>query len=123
MEVSAVYTESAAAPAGPYSQAVLANGFVFVSGQRPVQPESGQIPNGITAQCHQALDNLSDVLLAAGTDMQKVVRVNIFLADIEAFADVNDVYKRYFKAPFPARTTVACSLRGILIEIDAIAVI
>lgn len=123
MKLNAVNTESAAAPAGPYSQAVVANGFIFVSGQRPVNPESGEIPDGFAAQADQVLQNLAAVLDSAGTSLQKVVRVSIYLADIGAFAEVNEVYRRYFSDPFPARTTVACSLRGILVEIDAIAIL
>jgi 2-iminobutanoate/2-iminopropanoate deaminase len=121
MKTSAVNTESAAAPAGPYSQAIVANGFAFVSGQRPVEPDTGEIPEGFAAQADQVLQNLAAVLSSAGTGLENVVRVSIYLADIGAFAEVNEVYRRYFSDPFPARTTVACSLRGILVEIDAIA--
>lgn len=123
MKLSAINTESAAAPAGPYSQAIIANGLVFVSGQRPVSPKTGDIPEGVVAQADQVLQNLSAVLAAAGTGLENVARIGIYLADIDAFAEVNEVYKRYFNGPFPARTTVACSLRGILVEIDAIAVL
>lgn len=123
MNLSPINTESAAAPAGPYSQAIVANGFVFASGQRPVDPQTGDIPDGVAAQADQVLQNLAAVLESAGASLSKVVRVSIYLSDIGAFADVNEVYKRYFSEPFPARTTVACSLRGILVEIDAIAVL
>jgi 2-iminobutanoate/2-iminopropanoate deaminase len=123
MKLTAVNTESAAAPAGPYSQAIVTNGFAFVSGQRPVDPETGEIPDGFAAQADQVLKNLAAVLDAAGSGLENVVRVSIYLADIGAFAEVNEVYARYFSDPFPARTTTACTLRGILVEIDAIAAI
>jgi 2-iminobutanoate/2-iminopropanoate deaminase len=121
MSLTAVTTTSAASPAGPYSQAIVANGFVFVSGQRPVHPDTGEIAEGLEAQAHQVLQNLAAVLESAGTGLEKVVRVNIYLADIGAFAQINEIYASYFTEPFPARTTIACSLRGILVEIDAIA--
>lgn len=121
MTISPVSTDSAAVPAGPYSQAISANGFIFVSGQRPVDPDTGEIAERLDAQVNRALQNLSAVLEAAGSGLHRVVRVNIYLSDIGAFAEVNEIYKTYFREPFPARTTVACSLRGILVEIDAIA--
>lgn len=122
MTISSVSTGAAATPAGPYSLAVVANGFIFVSGQRPVKPDTGELAVGLREQAHQVLRNLSAVLEAAGSGLGKVVRVNIYLDDIAAFEEVNKIYTEYFHEPFPARTTVACSLRGILIEIDAIAV-
>ena len=121
MTISPVSTGSAASPAGPYSQAISANGFIFVSGQRPVDPDTGEIDERLDAQVNQVLQNLSAVLEAAGSGLNRVVRVNIYLSDIAAFSEVNEIYKAYFREPFPARTTVACTLRGILVEIDAIA--
>lgn len=121
MKLVPVRTDSAATPAGPYSQAISANGLIFVSGQRPVHPYTGVINERLDVQVHQVLQNLSAVLEAAGSRLNRVVRVNIYLSDIGAFSEVNEIYKSYFQEPYPARTTVACTLRGILVEIDAIA--
>ncbi|HEX5595451.1 MAG TPA: Rid family detoxifying hydrolase [Micromonosporaceae bacterium] len=122
MSLNPVTTSAAAAPAGPYSQAIAANGFVFASGQRPVHPETGKIEEDFSAQVHQVLQNLAAVLKSAGSDLSKVVRVNIYLSDIGAFDEMNKIYTTYFREPYPARTTVACTLRGIMVEIDAVAV-
>jgi 2-iminobutanoate/2-iminopropanoate deaminase len=119
--ISVVTTQNAPAPRAPYSQAIALGGLLFVSGQRPELPGSGQIPSGIEAQTHQVLRNLAAVLDAGGSRPSHVLKITAYLADLKLFDQFNAVYEQYFTAPYPARTTVACGLRGILVEIDAIA--
>jgi 2-iminobutanoate/2-iminopropanoate deaminase len=109
------------APVPPYSPAIAAGGFVFVSGQRPHDANSGNIPEGFAAQAHQVFRNLATILEAAGIGLDRVVKVNVYLADVHQFAELNSIYEQYFRPPYPARTTVGCSLRGILIEVDVVA--
>ena len=121
---SAVCSGSAPQPIGPYSQAVRAGGFLFMSGQIGVDPGTGiLVEGGAARQAEAALRNLSAVLEAAGAGMGDVVKVSVFLQDIADFPAVNEVYARYFSSWKPARTTVG-GLRlpkGALVEIDAIA--
>jgi len=110
---------------GPYSQAVEAGGFVFCSGQIPIDPETGLLVDSNIGQAtRRVLDNLHLVLAEAGLSLKDVVKTTIFLADLGDFPIVNDVYASYFEAPFPARATVqvAALPKGAMIEIDAIAV-
>lgn len=117
-----VRSDRAPAPAGPYSQAIAAGQLVFVSGQRPVDPVTGGLAVGVEAQSEQVLKNVAAILEAAGSSMGDVVKVTAHLADLGDFAIFNNVYTRYFSPPFPARTTVGSQLRGILVEVDVIAV-
>ncbi|MCW2937713.1 MAG: reactive intermediate/imine deaminase [Actinomycetia bacterium] len=117
-----VSTDEAAAPAGPYSQAITANGLLFLSGQRPVDPDSGAIPDGVEAQSHAVLRNVVSLLEKGGSGPERVVKVTAYLADLKYFDQFNAVYEQYFTPPYPARTTVGSQLRGILVELDAIAV-
>ena len=117
----AVTTSSAPRPAGPYSQAIRAGDLVFVAGQRPQDPATGQIDDGIGAQTRRVLQNVRSVLEAAGCTLADVVKVNVYLADLRDFDTFNAVYREFFSEPYPARTTVGSSLRGILVEIDVIA--
>jgi reactive intermediate/imine deaminase len=116
-----VRSDQAPPPAGPYSQAIAAAGFVFASGQRPADPATGAIPSGVEAQTEQVLKNLAAVLAGAGTSLADVVKVTAHLADISDFEAFNRVYSRFFQPPFPARTTVGSQLRGILVELDVVA--
>jgi 2-iminobutanoate/2-iminopropanoate deaminase len=120
-----VFASAAPSPVGPYSQAIVAGGFVFASGQIPLDPVSGKLVEGeIEAQTARVLDNLSRVLEAAGASLDHVVRTSVYLADLADFPRVNAVYARYFTAdPKPARTTVqvAALPLGAQVEIDAIA--
>ncbi|MGC9468265.1 MAG: RidA family protein [Anaerolineae bacterium] len=122
-----IFTEKGAAPVGPYSQAVVADGpFVFVSGQGPVDPATGQMKLGsIAEQAEQVFENITTLLEAAGTSWEHVVRVGIFLVDMDDFAEMNSIYQRYLTKPYPARTTVSTGLPvdGMLIEVDCIAVV
>lgn len=110
---------------GPYSQAVRANGFVFVSGQIALDPRTQElVPGDITAQTERVLENLRAILQAAGSSVEKVVRTTVFLADMSDFASMNQVYARYFRQDFPARSTVQAARlpRDVRVEIDAIAI-
>lgn len=117
-----IETLQAPAAIGPYSQGYTANGFVFTSGQIPVDPDDGSIPDGIAAQAEQSCKNLIAVLRAAGTDSDNVVKTTCFLADMGDFAEFNQVYARYFPGN-PARSCVAVKTlpRNVLCEIEAIA--
>lgn len=118
-----IVTESAPRAAGPYSQALAAGNYIFVSGQLPVTPQTGVIPEDIAAQTVLTLENLKAVLKAAGADMPDVVKTTIFLTDLNNFSTVNEIYGKYFSPPYPARSTVGVSTlpKGVLIEIDAVA--
>ena len=117
---------TAAAPAaiGPYSQAICAGGFVFCSGQLPIDPATGNFPEGgIEAQTRQSLANVEAILHAAGTDLAHVVKTTVFLASMDDFAAMNGVYAEAFQAPYPARSTVAVKTlpKGALVEIEVVA--
>lgn len=122
-----VLTPGAPAPVGPYSQAIVAGGFVFASGQIPLDPANGKLVDGeFEAQVERVLDNLRAVLEAAGASLDAVVRTNVFLTDLSLFPRMNAVYGRYFTAdPKPARSTigVAALPLGSRIEIEAVAVL
>ncbi len=118
-----VTAEKGVKPAGPYSHATVANGFVFVSGQGPFDPETNSAPDAFADQVRQTFENLSVVLEAAETGLGEVVKVNAYLTDLTRFADFNEVYREFFPNNPPARTTVATGLLGILVEVDCIAVI
>lgn len=121
----AVLTPGAPAPVGPYSQAIVAGGFVFASGQIPLDPATGKlVEGGFEAQAERVLDNLRAVLEAAGSSLDAVVRTNVFLTDLALFPRLNAVYGRYFTAdPKPARSTigVAALPLGAALEIEAVA--
>lgn len=108
-------------PGGPYSQGIKTDSRIYVSGQRPVDAATNAIPTGFAEQARLCLDNVRHVLEAGGATMDDVVSVSVYLADISHFHEFNEIYKTYFQAPYPSRTTVSCSLRGILVEISAVA--
>jgi 2-iminobutanoate/2-iminopropanoate deaminase len=119
-----VKTSDGPAPQAPYSQAIIANGFVFVSGQGPIDPKSGKIVLGdIRSQTRMVLDNIATILKAAGSSLDKAVKCSVFLKDIKDFEAMNEVYKTYFRESPPARTTVQAGdiFGGIGVEIDCIA--
>ncbi len=120
-----VEARNAPAAIGPYSHAVVANGFVYASGQIPLIPETGLLAEGIEAQTHQVLKNLTAVLEAAGSSCEGVVKTTIFLTDMAHFGVVNDVYGAYFSTMKPARSTVQVGAlpKGALIEIEAVALV
>ncbi len=126
MNRSAVQTDKAPTAIGPYSQAIVSNGFVFASGQTPLDPVLGTLIEGdIAAQTEQVLHNLSVVLEAAGTSLANVVKATVFLHNMADFAAMNAVYAQHFGSPPPARSTVGnLDLpRGALVEIEVIAVL
>jgi len=118
-----VSTAAAPKPVAAYSQAVESNGFIFSAGQVGVDPSSDQLAAGLEAQAEQVFRNLTAVLEAAGSSFDRVVKVNIYLVDMQQFGAVNAIYERYVRANRPARTTVACGAlpRGAMIEVDLIA--
>jgi 2-iminobutanoate/2-iminopropanoate deaminase len=123
---SAVQTESAPKAIGPYSQAIVANGFVFCSGQIPLDPATGSIvAGGIEEQTQQVLKNLSAVLKAAGSDIKNVVKTTVFMQSMGDFTAMNAVYATFFAETPPGRSTVEVAKlpRGALVEIEAIAVL
>ena len=122
----AITSPTAAAAIGPYSPALRAGGWLFVSGQIPLDPATGEIVAGdIRAQTARVLDNLGELLRAGGADFSDVTRTTIFLADLNDFAAVNAVYAGYFGEPYPARATVEVARlpRDVRVEIDAIAIV
>ncbi len=124
MNKKVINTEKAPRPIGPYSQAIQAGEFLFLSGQIPIDPSTGEIIKGdIRQQTRQVLENLKAILESQGLGMEDVVKVTIFLKDLKNFAQVNEVYGTYFSTPAPARTTVEISRlpRDCELEIEAIA--
>ncbi len=117
-----IFTDNAPKAIGPYSQAVEAGGFLFTAGQIPVDPETGLIPDGIKKQTEQALLNLKAVIEAGGFSLSDVVKVMVFLKDMNNFSDMNEVYSDFFKENFPARSAVEVARlpKDVLIEIEAV---
>lgn len=121
----ALHTDKAPAAVGPYSQAIEANGFIFASGQLPIDPSTNAFAEGgVKEQTRQSLTNARNVLAAAGVDLSHVVKTTVFLSDMENFAAMNEVYAEFFKEPFPARSAIAVKAlpKGALVEVECIAV-
>jgi len=121
-----VHTDHAPKALGPYSQAIKANGMVFCSGQIGLNPASGDFAgNDVATQCKQVMDNLKAVLTEAGSHLDQVVKTTIFLADMNDFSTVNEIYGSYFSQAFPARETVAVKTlpKNALVEISVIALV
>lgn len=126
MKKEAINTDTAPKAIGPYSQAVKVNGFIFVSGQIPIDPTTNDIINGgISEQTRQVLKNINNILETAGVSLKDVVKTTVYLNDLKKFSDMNRVYAEFFTPPFPARATVEVSglPKGVDIEIDAIAIV
>lgn len=122
--MKAIATNNAPAAIGPYSQAIEVNGFVYASGQIPIDPATGAfVPGGIREQTRQSLKNASAILQQAGTDLSHVVKTTVYLADIADFAAMNEVYATFFQEPYPARSAVAVKdlPKGALVEIEVLA--
>lgn len=119
----AIYTEKAPAAIGPYSQAIEINNLIFTSGVIPVKPETGEIPQGVEAQADQAIKNLANLLEASGSSTDKVIKTTVFIKDMDDFAKINEIYGKYFKQTYPARSCVEVARlpKDVLIEIEAIA--
>ncbi|NIK78702.1 2-iminobutanoate/2-iminopropanoate deaminase [Paenibacillus castaneae] len=120
----AIRTSNASSGNGPYSQGIIAGDFVYVSGQGPLDPETGQIiGETIEEQTELTMSNIKNIIEAAGCTMDNVVKVTVFLADLDHFDRFNSVYTSFFNQPMPARTCVEVGLGNILVEIDAIALL
>lgn len=119
-----ISTTNAPAAIGPYSQAIEANGFVFASGQIPVDPETGVIPEGIEAQAEQVMKNMKNLLEAAGTSIDQVVKTSVFIKNMDDFATINGIYAKYFAKDCPSRSCVEVARlpKDVLLEMEAIAV-
>lgn len=116
-----ISTKNAPSPAGPYSQGIITDNYVFTAGQRPQDPITGEIKKDIKDQTYQVIKNIESILKEAGCSLKDVVRTTVYLSDIKYFDEMNSVYKEMFSEPFPTRTTIGVQLRGIDVEIDAIA--
>ena len=119
-----VQTERAPKPIGPYSQAIIENGFVFVSGQGAINPTTGQLERGdVRSETQRVFENLKAILESAGSSLARVVKCNVYLKDINDFQAMNEVYASYFEPPYPARTTIQAGAlpAGIAVEIECIA--
>ncbi|MDC9825310.1 Rid family detoxifying hydrolase [Devosia sp. ZB163] len=117
-----IKTDRAPAAIGPYAQARTHGGLLFISGQLPIDPATGQIPADPVEQMHQVLRNLSAVAEAAGTDIRKAIKTTVFVTDLSIFKDLNSAYATAFVAPFPARATVqvAALPMGAKVEVEAV---
>ena len=125
MSKRAIQTSKAPAAIGPYSQAIRVNGFVYTSGQLGLDPETGELKEGVQAQTHQAFKNIQAILEEEGLDLNHIVKTTVFLKDMNDFAAVNEVYATYFIGSFPARSAVEVARlpKDGLVEIEAIAVV
>jgi len=119
-----IYTSNAPEPIGPYSQAIVANGFLFASGQIAINPENGELNNAtLEEETHQVMRNIKAVLVESEYEFEHIVKTTIFLSDMSLFAQVNEIYGSYFKSDFPARETVAVKglPKGVNVEISVTA--
>lgn len=119
-----IYTSNAPEPIGPYSQAIVANGFLFASGQIAINPENSELNNGsLEEETHQVMRNIKALLVESGFEFDHIVKTTIFLSDMALFAQVNEIYGSYFKSDFPARETVAVKglPKGVNVEISVTA--
>lgn len=118
-----ISTDRAPAAIGPYSQALEVNGMVYTSGVIPVVPATGEIPEGSAAQAAQALTNLSNLLSAAGSSMDQVVKTTVFIKEMNDFGAINEVYEKFFSGDYPARSCVEVARlpKDVMIEIEAVA--
>ena len=123
--MQSIHTDQAPAAIGPYSQAQRVGGFVFVSGQIPVDPASGAIPAGVEAQAEQVFRNLAAILRAAGTDLSRTVKTTLFIQNMADFAAVNAIHARHFSEPYPVRSCVEVAKlpKDVLLECEAIAAV
>ncbi len=120
----AISTDKAPAAIGPYSQAIETNGFVFTSGVIPVNPATGEIPEGVEAQAEQAFSNMAALLEASGTSMEQVIKTTVFIKEMNDFGKINEIYAKYFTGIFPSRSCVEVARlpKDVLLEVEAIAV-
>lgn len=117
-----IKTNNAPAAIGPYSQAIVIGNILYTSGQIPVDPATGTIPKGVTAQANQAFTNLKNLIAASGGSIENTVKTTVFIKNIEDFATINEIYATYFTEPFPARSCVEVARlpKDVLLEVEAI---
>ena len=118
-----IKTDKAPAAIGPYSQAIVSGNMVYCSGQIPIDPQTGNIPEGVSAQAHQVFNNIKNLLNAAGSDIDKVIKTSVFIKDMNDFAEINSIYAEYFTEPYPARSCVEVARlpKDVLLEAEVIA--
>ncbi len=118
-----IKTDKAPAAIGPYSQAIVSNGLVFCSGQIPINPETGDIPEGVAAQANQVFKNIKNLLEAAGASMDNVIKTSVFIKNMDDFVEINAIYAEYFTEPYPARSCVEVARlpKDVLLEAEVIA--
>ena len=118
-----IATDKAPAAIGPYSQAIEVNGMVYTSGIIPVDPATGNIPEGSVAQAEQAFENLCHLVEDSGSKVENIVKTTVFIKEMNDFGKINEIYKKYFKEPFPARSCVEVARlpKDVLLEVEAIA--
>lgn len=117
-----IHTEKAPQAIGPYSQAIQVGDMIYISGQIGMDPETGDVQEGIQKQTKQVMENLGEILKEAGADFSHLVKTTIYLASMDDFSEVNDIYGSYVEEPYPARATIEVSRlpKDVLVEIDAI---
>ncbi len=115
-------TTNAPAAIGPYSQAVTVGGILYTSGQIPIDPSTGSIPEGVEAQAEQALTNVKNLIAAAGGSIENTVKTTVFIKNMDDFAKINEVYAKFFTEPYPARSCVEAARlpKDVLLEVEAI---
>ena len=118
-----ISTDKAPSAIGPYSQAIEINNMVYTSGAIPVNPATGEIPEGVEAQANQAFSNLCALVVESGSKVENIVKTTVFIKEMNDFGKINEIYKTYFKEPFPARSCVEVARlpKDVLLEIEAIA--
>ncbi len=118
-----IKTDKAPAAIGPYSQAIISQNTVYCSGQIPINPETGDIPTGVSAQAHQVFKNIKNLLEAAGTSIDNVIKTSVFIKNMDDFAEINAIYAEYFTEPYPARACVEVARlpKDVLLEAEVIA--
>ncbi len=117
-----ISTNKAPAAIGPYSQAIKAGGFLFTSGQIPIDPATGNIPEGVEAQAEQALTNVKNLIEAAGASIDNVIKTTVFIKNMDDFGKINEIYAKYFTEPYPARSCVEVARlpKDVLLEVETI---
>ena len=117
-----IKTSNAPAAIGPYSQAIVVGNMLFTSGQIPIDPKTGEIPEGVEAQARQALTNVKNLIEAAGASIDNVVKTTVFIKNMDDFAKINEIYAQYFTEPFPAHSCVEVARlpKDVLLEVETI---
>ena len=117
-----IKTDKAPAAIGPYSQAIVSGNTVYCSGQIPINPETGDIPEGVSAQAHQVFKNIKNLIEAAGSSIDNVVKTTVFIKDMNDFAKINEIYAEYFTEPYPARSCVEVARlpKDVSLEVETI---